>query len=128
MARMLAAVLAEPRRFELQEVGIPAIGPDEALIRVRRAGICGTDVHIFNGHYAADRLPMVPGHEFCGTIAALGRDMHDALTLLSHGRFQTANFTGAAWPLAEIQTAFDTLADRPRDLKTQIILDEARVE
>jgi L-iditol 2-dehydrogenase len=46
--------------------------------------------------------------------------MHDALTLLAHGRFQTGAFTGAAITLAEIQTAFDTLADRPGDLKTQI--------
>jgi threonine dehydrogenase-like Zn-dependent dehydrogenase len=75
MGKMLAAVLVEPRRFELQRVEIPAVGRDEVLIRVIRTGICGTDVHIFNGHYAADRLPLVPGHEFCGTIAVLGQDV-----------------------------------------------------
>ena len=69
---MQAAVLVEPRRFEVREVAIPEIGPDDALIRVERSGICGTDMHIFNGHYAADRLPLVPGHEFCGHVAALG--------------------------------------------------------
>lgn len=72
MATMKAAVLVEPRRFEVREVGIPEIGPADVLIRVTRAGICGTDLHIFNGHYAADRLPIVPGHEFCGTIAEIG--------------------------------------------------------
>jgi threonine dehydrogenase-like Zn-dependent dehydrogenase len=72
MTTMLAAVLVEPRRFELQRIAVPDIGADDALIRVKRTGICGTDVHIFNGHYAADRLPLVPGHEFSGTIAALG--------------------------------------------------------
>jgi len=71
MAKMLAAVLVEPRRFDLQHVDIPGIGRDEVLIRVTRTGICCTDVHIFNGHYASDRLPLVPGHEFCGTVAAL---------------------------------------------------------
>lgn len=75
MDRMLAAALVEPRRFDLQHRPIPNIGPDEVLIRVTRTGICGTDVHIFNGHYAADRLPLVPGHEFCGTIARRGRDV-----------------------------------------------------
>ncbi|RVG74908.1 dehydrogenase [Sinorhizobium meliloti] len=69
---MKAAVLVEPRRFEVREVGIPEPGPADVLIRVARAGICGTDLHIFNGHYAADRLPIVPGHEFCGTIAEVG--------------------------------------------------------
>jgi 2-desacetyl-2-hydroxyethyl bacteriochlorophyllide A dehydrogenase len=76
MGKMLAAVLVEPRRFDLQQIDIPAIGRDEVLIRVTRTGICGTDVHIFNGHYAADRLPLVPGHEFCGTVAAIGADVH----------------------------------------------------
>ena len=75
MATMKAAVLVEPRRFEVREVGIPEIGPADVLIRVTRAGICGTDLHIFNGHYAADRLPMVPGHEFCGTIAEVGESI-----------------------------------------------------
>lgn len=72
---MKAAVLVEPRRFDLRDVPLPQIGPDDALIRVTRTGICGTDVHIFNGHYAADRLPLIPGHEFCGTVAAHGANV-----------------------------------------------------
>lgn len=75
MGKMLAAVLVEPKRFDLQRVEIPAVGRDEVLIRVTRTGICGTDVHIFNGHYAADRLPLIPGHEFCGTVAVPGQDV-----------------------------------------------------
>ncbi|WP_245866718.1 zinc-dependent alcohol dehydrogenase [Oceaniglobus roseus] len=69
---MRAAVLTRPGRFEIEERPIPAPGPGEALVRVARVGICGTDLHIFNGHYAAESLPMVPGHEFTGTITALG--------------------------------------------------------
>lgn len=72
MNTMRAAVLTAPKRFEIREVPMPAIGPEDVLVRVARTGICGTDVHIFNGHYAADRLPLVPGHEFCGTIAECG--------------------------------------------------------
>jgi 2-desacetyl-2-hydroxyethyl bacteriochlorophyllide A dehydrogenase len=72
MTTMLAAVLTAPKRFEVAEVPMPAVGPDDVLVRVARTGICGTDLHMFNGHYAADRLPIVPGHEFCGTIAACG--------------------------------------------------------
>ena len=70
---MRAAVLVEPGRFELRDVPRPEPGPDEALIRIARTGICGTDLHIFNGHYAAEaNLPMIPGHEFTGHIEALG--------------------------------------------------------
>lgn len=72
---MKAAVLVAPKQFEIRDIPTPEIGPDDALIRVRRTGICGTDVHIFNGHYAADRLPLVPGHEFCGEVAAFGANV-----------------------------------------------------
>lgn len=69
---MRAAVLTEPGRFRIEERPVPEPGPGEALVRIRRCGICGTDIHIFNGHYAADALPMIPGHEFAGEIAAPG--------------------------------------------------------
>ncbi len=69
---MQAAVLTAPHRFELREVPRPQIGPDDVLIRVTRTGICGTDLHMFHGHYAADRMPIIPGHEFCGTIEETG--------------------------------------------------------
>ncbi|WCR19644.1 alcohol dehydrogenase catalytic domain-containing protein [Paracoccus alcaliphilus] len=72
MTMMQAAVLVAPHRFELREVPRPQIGPDEVLIRVTRTGICGTDLHMFHGRYAADDLPIIPGHEFCGTIEQVG--------------------------------------------------------
>ncbi len=78
---MKAAVLTRPGRFELREVPIPECGPDDVLVRVSRVGVCGTDVHIFRGHYAADRLPLIPGHEFSGTVAEVG----SAVTVVSPG-------------------------------------------
>ena len=48
--------------------------------------------------------------------------MHDSLTLLSHGRIRTEAFTRAEFPLERIQEAFESLADRPGDLKTQIAI------
>lgn len=69
---MKAAVLVEPKKFDVRNVETPSIGDDDALIRVNRCGICGTDIHIFHGRYAAESLPMVPGHEFAGTIEAVG--------------------------------------------------------
>lgn len=72
MPTMRAAVLVAPHRIEIEQRPIPAPGPGEVVIRVERCGICGTDLHIYNGHYSADRLPLVPGHEFAGRIASLG--------------------------------------------------------
>ena len=78
---MKAAVLISPGKFAIQERPIPTPSSDQALIKISRVGICGTDIHIFNGHYAAKSLPMVPGHEFTGKIAALG----DGVTNLEIG-------------------------------------------
>ena len=72
METMQAAVLVAPGHFEVRDVPIPETGPDDVLVKVERCGICGTDVHIFQGHYVADRLPLIPGHEFSGTLARLG--------------------------------------------------------
>jgi 2-desacetyl-2-hydroxyethyl bacteriochlorophyllide A dehydrogenase len=44
---------------------------------VSRCGLCGTDIHIFKGHYSADRLPLVPGHEFSGHVAQVGANVTD---------------------------------------------------
>ena len=72
---MRAAVLAEPGRFELREIPLPEPDSHEVLVRVARTGICGTDLHIFKGDYARDKLPMVPGHEFTGHVAAMGKEV-----------------------------------------------------
>ncbi len=72
---MQAAVLVEPGRFEIRDVVRPEPGPFDVLVKVDRCGICGTDIHIFNGHYAADSLPLIPGHEFSGVVAETGSEV-----------------------------------------------------
>ena len=54
---------------------MPDIGPDDILIKVRKTGICGTDLHIWNWDDWAQKtipVPMVVGHEFCGIVEAVG--------------------------------------------------------
>ena len=72
-----AAVLTKPRRFEIREVAIPPIGPDEGLLRMEAAGLCGTDYEQFDGHFAGTirgALPMIPGHEILGWIDRIGAE------------------------------------------------------
>ena len=57
-----------------------------------------------------------------GSVAGMGQDMHDALTLLTHERINAEPFTGVDYKLQDIQQAFDTFAARPQDLKTQIVM------
>lgn len=64
----------------LVEVPVPAIAPDDVLIRVAAASICGTDVHIYNWDaWSAARIqpPVTLGHEFAGTVAAVGASVVD---------------------------------------------------
>jgi threonine 3-dehydrogenase len=61
---------------ELREVPVPTPGPGEVLVRVKAASVCGTDLHIFNWDpWAQARIhpPLIPGHEFAGAVAAVGR-------------------------------------------------------
>ena len=53
----------------------PEIGQDDVLVRVRKTGICGTDIHIFNWDPWAQKtipVPMIVGHEYAGEIVEVG--------------------------------------------------------
>lgn len=59
---------------------VPQIGPDDVLIAVKKTGICGTDIHIWQWDDWARRtvpVPLITGHEFAGVIVELGRDVTD---------------------------------------------------
>ncbi len=71
---MRAAVITEVGTSEVSEVPDPTPGPRQVVIEVAACGICGTDLHILQGEFAPS-LPIVPGHEFAGTVVALGRDV-----------------------------------------------------
>jgi len=81
---MSALVKARPEPGIWMETRpIPEIGPEDVLIRIRKTGICGTDVHIWNwDDWAARTVPvgLVTGHEFAGEIVAMG-DKVEGLTL-----------------------------------------------
>lgn len=53
----------------------PAPGPDEVLVRVKTAGICGSDIHIYHGKNAFATYPRIVGHEFAGEIVTTGREV-----------------------------------------------------
>ncbi len=70
---MLAARFhAAGRPLSLDDVPIPEPGPDEVRVRVRAAGVCGTELHFVDGLYAPSRVPMTLGHEAAGTVDAVG--------------------------------------------------------
>ena len=68
---MRAVQLQAVGRIEMVEVPDPAPGPGEVLVRVRAAGICGTDRHLFKGEFPC-APPVTLGHEFAGEVIAAG--------------------------------------------------------
>lgn len=73
---MYAAVLHAPADLRYERVPVPAIRDGEVLVRVRAAGVCGSDLGrvMVTGTY---RFPTIPGHEFCGEVAAVGSGVND---------------------------------------------------
>jgi 2-desacetyl-2-hydroxyethyl bacteriochlorophyllide A dehydrogenase len=69
-----AAVIVTPGEIALESVPDPAPGPREVVVQVAGCGICGTDLHIMDGEFAP-AYPIVPGHEFAGTVVAAGADV-----------------------------------------------------
>ncbi|MDK1031214.1 MAG: alcohol dehydrogenase catalytic domain-containing protein [Planctomycetia bacterium] len=76
--KMKRIKLVEPGKLVTEDVDIPAPAEGEALVEVSRCGICGSDVSAFHGKHPYVRCPVIPGHEFSGTVAALGPDVDDA--------------------------------------------------
>lgn len=68
---MLRVTLQEPGGFVAGEAPVPERGETEALVRVRRIGVCGTDLHAFRGRQPFFRYPRVLGHELAGEITAI---------------------------------------------------------
>jgi len=66
-----AASILQPNQIEMQDLPIPEPAPGELLVHVMASGICGTDVHIFQGEYLGS-YPIIPGHEFAGVIEQIG--------------------------------------------------------
>ena len=74
---MKALLLSSYRHLELADLPTPQPGPGEVLIRVAACGICGSDVHGYDGSSGRRIPPLVMGHEAAGTVAAAGAGVTD---------------------------------------------------
>ena len=87
---MRAVELTAPGKIRVRDdAPVPTPGPHEVRVRVKAAGICGTDVHIWKGDPSLNsllRFPVTLGHEFCGHIDVVGSEIKD----LAPGDFVSA--------------------------------------
>ncbi len=77
--KALVKARAEPGIW-MEDRPVPDIGPEDVLVKVNKTGICGTDIHIYNwDEWAAKTVPvpMITGHEYAGTIAAIGAEVRN---------------------------------------------------
>jgi 2-desacetyl-2-hydroxyethyl bacteriochlorophyllide A dehydrogenase len=72
---MRAVQIEKPGSVVVGELPAPRPGPHEVLVGVEACGFCGTDLHIADGEFAPTPYPIVPGHEFSGTVLELGSDV-----------------------------------------------------
>jgi threonine dehydrogenase-like Zn-dependent dehydrogenase len=93
---MKAARVRELGKIVIEDVPIPELDEKEILIAVHRAGICGTDVGVVDGHVSA-KYPVTLGHEFSGTIAKLG---NPSLTAFKEG---DPVISGGGWGCGECE-------------------------
>jgi len=78
MAKMKAAFLYKPGEIRIEEMDIPSPKDDEALIRIKAVGVCGSDVHFYEVGRIGDFVvtePLILGHECAGEVVEVGKDV-----------------------------------------------------
>jgi len=74
---MKQAVMTSPGKIEINEVPIPKIGADQVLIRIKRIGVCGSDIHVYYGLHPYTSYPVIQGHEVSGVISKVGENVEN---------------------------------------------------
>jgi D-arabinitol dehydrogenase (NADP+) len=97
---MKAIVYDKPGSFTLADVPTPTPGPDDVLIKVVVAGVCGTDLHLHDGEFGPT-YPLTPGHEIAGEVVEVG----SSVTSLSVGDLVTFDNTGSCGHCEECRRA-----------------------
>ncbi|HET8708069.1 MAG TPA: alcohol dehydrogenase catalytic domain-containing protein, partial [Pseudomonadales bacterium] len=67
--------------LQLKQVPIPAMRPDQVLVKVLACGICRTDLHVLDGELKQPKLPLIMGHQIVGEIVAIGSEVKAPLRL-----------------------------------------------
>ena len=69
---MLQQVMTAPGEIVFREVPVPRPGPEQVLIKIKKIGICGSDIHVYHGTHPFTAYPVTQGHEVSGQIVELG--------------------------------------------------------
>jgi propanol-preferring alcohol dehydrogenase len=108
---MRAMVLEAPRTpLVLRERGVPVPDATEILVEIEACGVCRTDLHVVDGELLHPKLPLVPGHEIVGRVAATGREVR-GFTVGERVGVPWLGFTCGVCPYCSLGR--ENLCDRP---------------
>ena len=73
---MLQQVMTAPGEIVFNEIDMPQPADDQILIRIRRIGVCGSDIHVYHGKHPFTKYPVTQGHEVSGEIVSVGKALN----------------------------------------------------
>lgn len=72
---MIQQVMIKPREIVFREVPVPEIADNQVLVKVKRIGVCGSDIHVWHGTHPFTTYPVTQGHEVSAEIVKVGKDI-----------------------------------------------------
>lgn len=72
---MIQALMTKPGEILYQDVNVPAVGPDQIKVKMKRIGVCGSDIHVYHGKHPFTSYPVVQGHEVSAEVVEVGRNV-----------------------------------------------------
>jgi L-iditol 2-dehydrogenase len=94
---MIQQLMTEPHNITFREVPVPVPGPDQVLIKIKKIGICGSDIHVFHGTHPYTPFPVTQGHEVAGQIVKTGENVKE-FTVGQKVTIEPQVFCGKCWP------------------------------
>ena len=94
---MIQQLVTAPTTITFRTVDVPDVAPDQVLIKIKKIGICGSDIHVYHGTHPYTTYPVTQGHEVSGQIVQVG----SAVTDLAVGQKVTVEpqvFCGKCYP------------------------------
>ncbi len=72
---MKQAIMMKPGEVTIREIEVPEVKPDQIKVKMKRIGICGSDIHVFHGKHPYTSYPVVQGHEVSGEVVEIGSEV-----------------------------------------------------
>lgn len=94
---MLQEVMTAPGQIRFDTVAAPQAGAGQVLVKIKRIGICGSDIHVYHGKHPYTKYPVTQGHEVSGRVAALGEGV-DGFRVGQKVTIEPQVYCGACYP------------------------------